>query len=211
MWYDDIDLSFIRNASNFITEYKAKRNRFIYRSKNYKLLLHKIHDVLNIWTGYTYIGKKKDQDLSDAFQEFFSSFHDLLVHFKSNTASITKQERNLMDSVMYNGQVYRYIGTSDCLNKHVVKPEYNNIYVSWSKEKQSDDIEKELYGTVTWIPANIKMPYFGIDLEGFDSIYRKSTHKRHPVSKANEREVVFPTIEDCVDKNNIIYIKEDLE
>ena len=46
---------------------------------------------------------------------------------------------------------------------------------------------------MTYLEAEIKSPYFGIDLEKFGS------------SRSFEREVVFPTLKDCV--TNIKYIR----
>lgn len=46
---------------------------------------------------------------------------------------------------------------------------------------------------MTWIEAEIKSPYFGIDLENMG------------ISRGKEREVVFPTLKDCI--TNIKYIR----
>ena len=77
----------------------------------------------------------------------------------------------------------------------IVKPSYDNIYVSWSKHPQNDYIESKLGGNITWLSCEITAPRYGIDLEAIKS------------SRGNEAEVVFPTIKECV--TEIRYISEE--
>ena len=99
-------------------------------------------------------------------------------------------ENAVAESLLYQGKVYRYLrygAPSGCKKKAIV-PEYDGIYVSWSKEPKNSYIEGKLYGKITWIEAEIKPLYFGIDLENMG------------ISRGKEREVVFPTLENCVKK-----------
>lgn len=88
---------------------------------------------------------------------------------------------------LYQGKVYRYLGyKNEPETKKYIIPEYNNIYVSWSKEKQESGYFKEkLKEPITRLEYEIIGDEYGIDLEKMD------------LSKGNEREVVFPTKQGC--------------
>ena len=75
-----------------------------------------------------------------------------------------------------------------------VEPQYNNIYVSWSKQPQNHYIENKLYGTMTLLTCKVDEPYYGIDLEAFG------------VVRGQEAEVVFPTIKETI--TEVKYIRE---
>lgn len=65
--------------------------------------------------------------------------------------------------MLYTGKVYRYLGNKFQPEK-IVKPSYDNIYVSWSKHPQNDYIESKLGGNITWLSCEITAPRYGIDL-----------------------------------------------
>lgn len=104
-------------------------------------------------------------------------------------------ENKVAEALLYQGKIYRYLGYGISSNrkKKAIEPNYDGIYVSWSKEPKNGYIESKLYGEMTWIEAEIKSPYFGIDLENMG------------ISRGKEREVVFPTLKDCI--TNIKYIR----
>lgn len=143
--------------------------------------------VLGWWCGNTYLGQRKDCKLSMAFQRFFLTFYDFLIYCKNSS------DEGLNDFArrgLYQGTVYRYLGY-DAGNRvkytEYVNPDYNEVYVSWSKNLNFTPYMKEkLQKYVTKLECNISCDYYGIDLEGLD------------VSRPNEREVVFPTIESTV-------------
>jgi len=80
----------------------------------------------------------------------------------------------------------------------VVTPEYNDIYVSWSKSERNYYIESKLYGPMTWMKAEIRNPYFGIDIQGFEDWCQEWLGDSSFITRGEEREVVFPTIKDCI-------------
>lgn len=97
---------------------------------------------------------------------------------------------------MYQGVLYRYLGHSEPSDsRKCVRPQYNKIYVSWSKNKGNKYLESKLYGVKTLLACNVNYPYFGIDLSAFG------------MSRGNEREVVFPTIEETM--TSIKFIEEN--
>lgn len=149
-------------------------------------------DVCDFWVGRTYVGQVKREDIKHGFQDFYSMLIKMLLLCKTNK---NQCENNVANALLYQGKVYRYLGhgVPSCCRDKTIEPEYDGIYVSWSKESKINYIESKLYGKMTYLEAEIKSPYFGIDLENFGS------------SRSFEREVVFPTLKDCV--TNIKYIR----
>lgn len=159
-------------------------------------LLYNILGVLAHWTGSTYIGHSKEKVIKKAYQAFFIALYKLVLAFKESNNRLLQ---NLAESILYQGKIYRYLGHSSCENsKSPVEPIYDDIYVSWSKEPNNPYIESKLYGTMTWISAEIKAPYYGIDLEGIEKAVLLITDKEFTISRGNEHEVVFPTIKECI-------------
>ena len=115
--------------------------------------------------------------------------------------------------ILFQGTVYRYLGHNTPENCSVkVEPIYNDIYVSWSKEQDSHYLLSKLYGSVTSLVATIREPYYGIDLEGIEKAMSVLIGVEYSLSKGTEREVVFPTIADCItDIEYIPYKSEEDE
>lgn len=156
------------------------------------IIYQNIQNLLLKWVGSTYIGFKKPVKFKNAFQQFFISLYDLLIVMKN---SDNKNLNNFANRALYQGTVYRYIGYTrhTKINKGIV-PEYNDIYVSWSKNSKNSYIESKLNGTITHMTCNIFGDVYGIDLSAFG------------VRLNDESEVVFPTVERYI--INIDYIKK---
>jgi hypothetical protein len=159
--------------------------------KRFCELIEDVQAVCDFWTRNTYVGVPKETAEKEAFQKFFSELMQLLLEMKK---SGTIFERRIAANMLYTGKVYRYLGNKFQPEK-IVKPSYDNIYVSWSKHPQNDYIESKLGGNITWLSCEITAPRYGIDLEAIKS------------SRGNEAEVVFPTIKECV--TEIRYISEE--
>lgn len=174
------------NIKNYIKNNNQNTKEFFIQ------VLSEVEEVCNCWTGKTYVGQSKRQDLKNAYQDFFSNLMKMLLLCKTNN---NQCENAAAKALLYQGKVYRYLGYgfSSSRKKKVIKPDYDSVYVSWSKEPKNGYIESKLYGEMTWIEAEIKSPYFGIDLENMG------------ISRGKEREVVFPTLKDCI--TNIKYIR----
>ena len=170
-------------------------------------LLNNILVVLEHWTGSTYIGNTKEKELKKAYQAFFNALYKLVLKCKEIDNSVLQE---CADNILYQGQIFRYLGHSSPHNCNIsVDPIYDDIYVSWSKEPKNSYVESKLYGTMTWISAEINEPYYGIDLEGVEKAITLLTNEECSVSKGNEREVVFPTIKECI--MEVKYIEDDFE
>ena len=170
-------------------------------------LTSNIITVINNWTGSTYIGVKKKKELEKAFQAFFIALLELLLEIKKSDYT---EFHFIADKILYRGKAYRYLGypsPEDC-NKGI-EPTFNDIYVSWSKEHKNSYIESKLYGTMTIISADIIIPYYGIDLEGMGQVLSKLSNENYKMTRGDEREVVFPTIKECITEVN--YIEENEE
>ena len=170
------------HINQYMNERLLKRND----KAAFKELLKDITIVLEMWTGTTYVGCPKEECLEKSYQYFFETLLSFLLILKDNNPLISRQEKKLMKHCLYNGILYRYIGSDSPDNKENIKPRYNEIYVSWSKNPQSDYLESKFYGPITWMKCGVQKPFYGIDLSFFG------------VSRGEENEVVFPTIKECI-------------
>ena len=161
-----------------------------------ELCLH-IACVLQEWSGNTYVGIEKEKVKKNIFQNFFILLNDLINYLTKNKTSSLESE--FLKYIKYNGKLYRYLGNGDSIYKKMsVKPIYNDIYVSWSKEERNSYIESKLYGKITLLYCDTSNKHFGIDLEGFQEFYNKTFKESFYISRGNEREVVFPTIKETI-------------
>lgn len=160
-----------------------------------------MNEVLLDWTGNTYVGRRKDANVQNTYQAFFLVIHEFLVFCNNYSEYLDPMESTLAEMMMYRGIVYRYLGIADSRNyrkKERVEPEYNGIFVSWSKSEENSYILSKLYGPVTWMKAEIKEPYFGIDIQGFELWCEKWLDESPFITRGEEKEVVFPTIAECI-------------
>ena len=160
-----------------------------------------MESILLDWTGNTYVGVKKVKSAERDYQFFFELLHDFLHFLYDNKSEVSNEEWSLAENMMYHGTVYRYLGTHDSRNserKEMVKPIYNDIFVSWSKSEKNAYIESKLYGPVTWMKAEIKEPEFGIDINGFEEWCKKWQGDSAFITRGMEKEVVFPTVKECI-------------
>lgn len=74
----------------------------------------------------------------------------------------------------------------------------NDIFVSWSKNKEISYIESKLYGCMTRLYCNIPPNMVGFDLEGFQEFYNNKFASKIWIARGEEREVVFPTIKEMI-------------
>lgn len=153
--------------------------------------------VLQEWSGNTYVGIEKEKVKKNIFQNFFILLNDLINYLTKN--KISSLESEFLKYIKYNGKLYRYLGNGNSIDKKMsVKPSYNGIYVSWSKEERNSYIESKLYGKMTLLYCDTSNKHFGIDLEGFQEFYNKTFNDNFYISRGNEREVVFPTIKETI-------------
>lgn len=198
MFNKDEKLAFINRTADGMRGYLKGRTESEYFKEGFIELCADINRCLTIWTGETWIGDSKAKKVRNIFQRFFTAFHDMICRIQENAEHYSQDELLYVKRIVFHGTVYRYLGSADPYNKTVVKPEYNNIYVSWSKEPQSSYIESKLYGTITWMSSEIQKPFFGIDLEGVEKAFLALTGKKCTISRGTEHEVVFPTIKECI-------------
>ena len=192
LWGDDIDeiVVGITEATNNIAEYMNVNN------PNKEQLFDVCNDVKTIcafWTGNMYVGIHKANAVKEAFQVFFETLMNFLLSIKENG---NPHETKLAKSLLYRGTVYRYLGSREP-TKEVIAPLYDNIYVSWSKNQKNSYVEGKLIGSKTWLSCKISDPLYGIDLEALGC------------SKGEEREVVFPTIKECITEIKFILEEDD--
>lgn len=162
-------------------------------NEDFSVFLNNIYETLMYWTGHTYIGHQKKKNVQNAYQAFFEALYDFLFICRELGNPLLN---SFLDKVLYRGLLYRYLGhgsMEENANKRV-EPQYNNIYVSWSKQPQNHYIENKLYGTMTLLTCKVDEPYYGIDLEAFG------------VVRGQEAEVLFPTIKETI--TEVKYIRE---
>ncbi|RHU92855.1 hypothetical protein DXC11_07600 [Firmicutes bacterium OM08-11AC] len=162
-------------------------------NEDFSVFLNNVYETLKYWTGHTYIGQEKDKALQKAYQTFFEALYKFLFICREFGNPMLK---SFSDEVLYRGSLYRYLGkgsVEENTDKRI-EPQYDNIYVSWSKQPKNYYIESKLYGTMTLLTCKIDEPYYGIDLEAFG------------VVRGEEAEVVFPTIKETI--TEVKYIRE---
>lgn len=171
----------ISEATQNIAAYHKSQNR---EPEMLSELGDDLKAVCCFWTGKTYIGSPKAEPIKMAFQAFFEELMQLLLCMKDSGLHF---EESVANAMLYRGPVYRYLGKS-YPSDEVVVPCYNGIYVSWSKQDGNSYLLSKLYGPITKLTCEIAEPMYGIDLEILECV------------RGNEREVVFPTIEQCIVK-----------
>ena len=192
MWDDEVDKTL--NEINCVAaqirsvQKKLPTNDILYGDNDFKIFSDNVCETLNYWTGRTYVGHKKGKSIQKAFQMFFEALYDFLLFCQKEDKSFLHPLKNLANDALYQGTIYRYLGhcSDDNDTESKVEPEYNGIYVSWSKKPNNHYIQSKLYGTKTLMTCMISEPYYGIDLEGFGIV------------RGGEAEVVFPTIKETI-------------
>lgn len=193
----------LKDYIKFIKHYIKDRPNHDFVAEDFNYICGGINQVLLIWTGNTYVGRKKDPETEKQFQRFFTLIHDLILFCTDNKEWLSEQETSFADMLTYHGAVYRYLGLADYRNyrrKEIVEPEYNNIYVSWSKSESNSYIVGKLYGPITWMKATIKEPDFGLDIHGFEEWCKKWYGGSNFITRGEEKEVVFPTLEKYIEE-----------
>ncbi|MCR5628942.1 hypothetical protein [Eubacterium sp.] len=152
---------------------------------NMPVLFDNIRAVLERWTGHTYVGIKKEKNIKNAYQYFFESLYRLLLTYKECEY---EKLQEIARMCLYQGKVYRYLGYGNALecSDKVIDPCYEDVFVSWSKSEPNGYLKSKLYGTITVLECMISGDKYGIDLDPFG------------VVRADEAEVVFPTIEESI-------------
>lgn len=178
----------IENAircSDDMDVYLAKRSL-----KSFRLLLEEIEYVLKFWTGRTNVGVSKNSKLENAYQEFFSKLLDMLILFRNGKSRF--YERFVAKKYLYQGTVYRYLGSHYESLTEPLSVRYNDIFVSWNKDKRNSYILSKLMGKKVLLTCKIDGSNYGIDLDEMG------------LSVGNEREVVFPTIKETIIDEEVI-------
>lgn len=183
----------ISHTTNEIENYLKNRNDFI-ENELFQLIID-IKNVIQYWVGNTYVGMPKNKKLRNYYQAFWCSLYNLIIDININSNKYNSSEKLTLGSLLYEGPIYRYIGHGDSQDNTKIEIKYNDIFVSWSKCEKVHYLEEKLYGDYYWISGNTNKEHYGIDLEKIN------------LSKPYEREVVFPTIKDCI--TEVRLIKED--
>ena len=178
LWSDEIGL-IVRGITEATENIVAYRNGDGASKESLLDLGQDIGAICDFWTGKTYVGSPKSEPIKEAFQNFFVELMRLLLVMKDSKKDYEVRVANAM---LFQGTVYRYLG-HDYPSEEVITPQYNDVYVSWSKQPKNNYLESKLYGTMTWMSCDIQAPLYGIDLVSIGC------------SRAFEEEVVFPTIE----------------
>lgn len=194
----ELDLQFIERTTYGLQWYVSQRGKQGFDRDIFEDMIYHIMEVLNKWTGETWVGHKKDKRTEMVFQNFFETLVGLIGHINFFEKIMSDTEKEFANMTVYNGVLYRYLGSCIPGNKERVEIEYNDIYVSWSKNEQNGYIKQKLYGPLLWIKAQTSPFDYAIDLEGIDKFYQKITGENKGVVKGNEREVLYPTKRECI-------------
>lgn len=194
--WDDIET--VVEKINEVTLQISQAMVLLEKHGNYVQMIYDLFDnlesTLDYWTGNTYVGIEKEEELKNAYQGLF----ECLFRFVLLCQKVSDPVLNdFAKSVLFQGTVYRYLGHGfhdESITQRII-PRYDGIFVSWSKVPQNTYLENKLYGTITKLTCLIDNEYYGIDLEPFG------------VVRGDESEVVFPTIEQTI--KSIEYIEDE--
>ncbi len=193
-----MDYSTLQMCTIAVKAYIEQRKKLIIRIDFFEILCDGIASFLEYWVGNTYVGNKKTSAETAIFQDFFRSLSSLIALLQDEKICPTQDERDLVSSLVYHGKVYRYLGYPSPTKKKHIEPIYNDIFVSWSKNKEISYIESKLYGCMTRLYCNIPPNMVGFDLEGFQEFYNNKFASKIWIARGEEREVVFPTIKEMI-------------
>lgn len=138
------DLQFIERTTYGLQWYVSRCGKQGFDREIFEDMIRHIMAVLSKWTGETWIGHKKDKRTETVFQNFFETLVGLIGYINFFEKMISDTEKEFANMTVYNGVIYRYLGSCSPCNKESVEIEYNNIYVYWSKNEQNDYIESKL-------------------------------------------------------------------
>ena len=197
-----IDLEEIKKITLDIKSYtKCRFVRLTDWKEIFEKMIYEIAYAMSKWSGNTYVGKEKDKELEKVYQSFFESVYSLIIIFDKNKDKTMFLENKFVDSIKYHGKVYRYLGHGDSIDKrkkYYIKPIYNDIYVSWSKNEDNHYLESKLYGKITKLYCDIPNDQYGLDYERFQDFINNSLKEEFYISRGRETEVIFPTIEEYI-------------
>lgn len=185
----------------YVKEYMKERRQREFDQDSLMEICDGMNSILLNWTGNTYVGIKKETQVEKAYQDFFELIHDFLDFCSKNSENLDEMESSLAEYMMYSGTVYRYLGIADSRNyrkKQRVEPIFNNIYVSWSRSEKNSYIENKIYGPKIWMKAEIEETDFGIDIHGFERWCENWFGDSCFITRGEEKEVVFPTLEKSI-------------
>ena len=188
-WADDeIIIHYIKLVASQLKKATIKIRRNQYCQTEFSDLLANIIEILKTWTGSTYIGVRKSKQLEDAFQMFFLNLLECTLEIKK------KDKNHPVCKILYQGYIYRVLGSNNPKNKEIIKPRYSNVFVSWSKNENipTNNMLEKLYGPITKLKSKICGEQYGIDLTVFG------------ISKIGEQEIVFPTLKEYAKIQEII-------
>lgn len=199
-----IDLEDIKKITDDINSYiKYRFVRIANWQELFEKLMCEIAFSMSEWSGNTYVGDEKDKKLENVYQAFFESLYMLIDFLHERKDKIMIEEQNFINSIRYSGKIYRYLGYGNCQDKRInsyIKPNFSSIFVSWSKNRESSYLESKLYGRKTRLYCEIPHKHYGLDYECFQEFLHHQYECDYYISRGEEREVVFPTIEEYVYK-----------
>lgn len=199
IWSDEIEKSSAEiyrvTAQIKSVQKKLSTNDILCSDDNFQIFYDNVCDTLNFWAGCTYVGRVKNKQIKKSFQAFFEALYDFLIFCKTQDNRFQRLLGKFADDALYQGTLYRYLGHGSSVDNidKAIEPEYNNIWVSWSKNPTNSYVMSKLYGLKTILTCEVNGNHYGIDLNAFG------------VVKGEEAEVVFPTIKEMV--TNIDYIE----
>ena len=196
------DCKNIKKIASQIDEFikDIRRKKPVLTNDDFKILIDNIYQVLSKWTGSTWVGQRKQKELSDSFQIFFNQLFRFLIMVRCRNSLGSE----MAEKMLYSGRLYRYLGHpsgSDDYDSRI-EPEYNDIWVSWSKRdvRTIGYFDSKLFGIKTVLICEVT-DKMGIDIGGFDEMF--GTH----LVRGEESEVVYPTFKDAV--IDVIYLGDN--
>ena len=150
------------------------------------------------------IRRKKPVLTNDDFKILIDNIYQVLSKWTGRVRCRNSLGSEMAEKMLYSGRLYRYLGHpsgSDDYDSRI-EPEYNDIWVSWSKRdvRTIGYFDSKLFGIKTVLICEVT-DKMGIDIGGFDEMF--GTH----LVRGEESEVVYPTFKDAV--IDVIYLGDN--
>ena len=119
----DLNLQFVEDTAYGLKMYASHRRKEGYDREFFEDMICYIMEVLSKWTRQTWVGQRKDKETEMTFQKFFEALAGLLGHINFCETIMSDDENTFATMAMYNGIIYRYLGSNVVDNKGCVEIE----------------------------------------------------------------------------------------
>lgn len=159
------------------------------------------------WKEHPKEGSERYKNYLKKFQKIWNWFIDVINRIEESDDTIREIEKDFIDLIKYEGDLYRYHIEYDVSDsKYGIRE--TDYLISWTKSNSPSAFYWTYEGReYLRIHAQTNHKYFGIDLVGFSEFIQKYTYPNYTLGSPaiiKEQEVVFPLNMRLVKKLEIV-------